>query len=298
MPITIETIPFAGWKQALSIKNAAAELVVTLEVGPRILSYAPAGGHSVFKLFEDQAGKSGEDVWRSRGGHRLWAAPESMELTYAADNHPVAWEQLAPGTVRFTPPPEAKQQLQKSITVTLHDSTSQVRVEHHITNLASQPIRLAPWALSVMRPGGIAVIPQPEPGEHPRDLLPNRKLVLWSYTDLSDPRLFLGRKFITLRQDAHRGPTKFGLAHAAGVVGYWVEGTLFVKQFAFQTDAEYPDFGCNFETFTNQEMLEVETLGPLVTLGPGQTTEHVEEWELRPAIPAFDPRDESSIPAL
>ena len=42
--------------------------------------------------------------------------------------------------------------------------------------------------------------------------------------------------------------------------------------------AAYPDFGCSFETFTNADMLEVETVGPLATLEPGKGVQHVEHW--------------------
>jgi hypothetical protein len=38
--------------------------------------------------------------------------------------------------------------------------------------------------------------------------------------------------------------------------------------------------GCNFETFTNEAMLEVESLGPLAQLEPGQDTSHRESWYL------------------
>jgi hypothetical protein len=41
-----------------------------------------------------------------------------------------------------------------------------------------------------------------------------------------------------------------------------------------------PDFGCSFETFTNNEFLEIETLGPLTKVAPGQTVEQVEHWAL------------------
>jgi hypothetical protein len=44
--------------------------------------------------------------------------------------------------------------------------------------------------------------------------------------------------------------------------------------------ARYPDGGCNFELFTNPEFLELETLGPLVELKPGEMAEHVERWWL------------------
>ena len=39
------------------------------------------------------------------------------------------------------------------------------------------------------------------------------------------------------------------------------------------------------ETFTNEDMLEVETLGPIVNLDPGASVEHVENWSLHQSVP-------------
>ena len=38
------------------------------------------------------------------------------------------------------------------------------------------------------------------------------------------------------------------------------------------------DDGCNFETYSNHEGLEIATLGPLVTLNPGESASHQERW--------------------
>ncbi|MBI3694041.1 MAG: hypothetical protein HY238_04265, partial [Acidobacteria bacterium] len=46
----------------------------------------------------------------------------------------------------------------------------------------------------------------------------------------------------------------------------------------------YTDFGCSFETFTNADFLELETLGPLAKIEPGATVEHVERWTLHKNI--------------
>jgi len=56
--------------------------------------------------------------------------------------------------------------------------------------------------------------------------------------------------------------------------------------------AQYPDFGCNFELFTNAEFLELETLGPVVTLQPGQATHHTEHWWLFDGVPSIDTEDD------
>ena len=64
------------------------------------------------------------------------------------------------------------------------------------------------------------------------------------------------------------------------------DSSLFVKTIDFREGVTYPDFACNFETFTNAEMLEVEALGPLVELAPGDATEHTEQWQLFEGVSA------------
>ncbi len=55
-------------------------------------------------------------------------------------------------------------------------------------------------------------------------------------------------------------------------------GHLFVKTFGHNPGEVYPDLGANAEVFANETMLEMETLGALVRLSPGQAVEHVERW--------------------
>ena len=106
METTIKTVPYKGWKNNLQLANGDAELTITLDVGPRVISYRLTNGPNVFKEWEDQLGKSGESDWIIRGGHRLWRGPEDEKLTYVPDNTPLAYEQLGPGSVRLMQPVE------------------------------------------------------------------------------------------------------------------------------------------------------------------------------------------------
>jgi hypothetical protein len=291
----VDIVEYRGWKNNLRLSNGDAELIVTLDVGPRVISYRLVNGKNVFKEFPDQLGTSGEPGWVGRGGHRLWTAPEDLTRTYAPDNRPVAHEVVKKdGVVRgakFTLPPDSAYGVQKSIEILLDPTGSRATVIHTITNVGREPVELAPWALTVLDAGGVEVIPlppkRPHPGsptnaKSPADFAPEQALVLWPYTDLADPRYTWGSKCILLRQDTKRGPTKIGAARQAPWVGYLNRGTLFVKHLPPAADGQaYPDRGCNFETFTNQTMLEMESLGPLVKLAPGASTPaHTEVWEL------------------
>jgi hypothetical protein len=59
-----------------------------------------------------------------------------------------------------------------------------------------------------------------------------------------------------------------------------MRNALFVKKIEHIEGGKYPDCGCNFETFTNGEMLEIESLSPLRTLEPGESVSHTEQWHL------------------
>jgi hypothetical protein len=279
----IEKTAFGGWQNCLRLANDHAELILTLDVGPRVISYQVTGGQNVFKTTPEELGATHEPHFVPRGGHRIWIAPEE-ERTYAPDNVPVAHE-LLPDGVHMTNAAKAPWHLQKELTVRLAPHSSSVTVEHRATNRGPEPTTLATWGLTVMQPGGLEIIPNPPFGEHPRDLLPNRQHVLWPYTDTSDERWRWGREFITLRQTPHSSPAKLGLAHREKWVGYLMRNALFIKTFDYEAGAQYTDFGCNFETFTNAHLLEIETLGPLRTLAPGESTAHSESWHLFGSIP-------------
>ena len=308
MSATTEIIPYAGWPRNLRIANDDVELVVTLGVGPRVIRYAPLGGRNLFGETADHLGRSGEPHWMPRGGHRLWTAPEDKTRTYAPDNHPVEHERLDAGRgdvkVRLRQPVDAPYGIQKELDVALGSEGTRVTIVHRITNVGDQPTQLAAWALTVMPPDGTAIIPLPEKRPHPAhlpvtvdaDYWPNQTIALWSYLDLRDPRLYLGTRYITARQDLKATTLlKFGLSHEAGWLGYWRDGDLFVKWVDYQRGATYPDRGCNFELYSDATILEVETLGPLVTLAPGEHTEHTETWRLFTKVGPIP--DEASITA-
>jgi hypothetical protein len=113
-------------------------------------------------------------------------------------------------------------------------------------------------------------------------LAPTNPLVMCAFTNLSDPRWTLLERYLVLRQDpANAVPQKLGTFNAKTWGAYLLNDELFVKRFdARGVPADYPDFGCSYETFTNADILELETLGRLVTLAPGEAVSHTERWSL------------------
>jgi len=286
--VKTEKVNYKGWPNSYRVSNGQIELIVTGDVGPRIIRYGFVGGQNLLKEFDAQLGKSGEKDFQLRGGDRVWKAPEDAVATWAPDNVAVAVEITKNGVIA-TAPVEPLTGLQKQITVEMAATGTSVTVTHRIVNKTLFPLEFAPWALTMMAPGGTAVAGFPARGAYPAHLEATNPLVLWAYTDLSDKRWGLLKKYLTLRQDpSNPVPQKLGMFNANTWAAYFLHGEAFLKQYQADTSKVYPDFGCSFETFTNNEFLEVETVGPMTKLEPGQGVNHVEHWSLhKTAISAF-----------
>lgn len=268
------------------VVDGGVEAVVAADFGPRVVWLGFTGGANLFAELPDVTQDTSLGTWRIRGGHRLWHSPEGMPRSYAPDNDPVSVE-LSDGWVQVSQNAEPGTGIAKSLRLTAKGDYFQV--DHTLTNGGMWPVELAPWALSVMAPGGVALL-RPAQARHPDNLLPNRLLALWPYTDVTDQRLTLGCELYLLRQAPAGPPIKIGLNSDGGWAAYWLDGQLLIKRFPFEAEGRYPDGGCTVECYANEAMLELESLGPLRLLEPGQSAYHTEQWYLfkEVALPLHD----------
>ncbi|EPY10495.1 hypothetical protein BBG47_12550 [Paenibacillus sp. KS1] len=283
--LQMNTIQHERWGESLHLENGTYEVIVPLTFGIRIMHFSLCGQENM--LFEDREGAIrqegeafhalGSDGWLLRGGHRLWASPEAYPRTYTPDDRPIEYVRTASG-VRLIAPVEPWTQCAKEIELIFQQDD--VVVIHRIANKGAWPIQLAPWAITVMAPGGTAVVPQIT-----RDtgLLPNRSISLWPYAAMNDERVTWGERHIEVKQVAHlKQAFKFGMLQEEGKASYTRNGIVFEKRYEPISGASYPDGGCSFELYTNEHILELESLGPLVTLEPEAVATHQEVWSLAP----------------
>lgn len=284
---------YQGWQHALYMSNGAVELWIPLEIGIRVLHCGLHGGENMLGVLAQDMGASGGEAWRNYGGHRLWHAPEAKPRTYSLDNFPITYQEVEQG-VRLVQPVDGAG-IQKSITITLDEANPKVHLRHELLNHTAWDVTLAAWALTVMARGGHAIVPLGLDTAHTDDTLtPRSTLALWGYTRLNDARLKFGAKYLFVQQDPRQtAPQKLGLYNASGWCAYWRNGLLFVKRFAVnQPPAAYPDYGSTFEVFVDHNILELETLAPLITLPPQGVTTHEETWQLFDGLPALSNDDE------
>jgi hypothetical protein len=274
----MEIVPFGGWDRCARFTLGKLELIVTMDVGPRVIRFGVEGGANALKEYPDQMGKSGGEKYCSYGGHRLWIGPEDPARTMQPDNDAV--EHVTGGEWEVFRSKQDKFHMQKEIAVAIDKKRKAIKLRHRIHNRGAYDVRLAPWTITVMAEGGECFFPLAPFQPHPQKLLPARPLVLWSYTNLSDPRYTLGPGVIRLRHDKNGDNQKVGMPVEQGYAAYANHGNVFLKRFGYDEHAEYPDMGCNFETFTRHDMLEVESLGALQTVKAGSYAEHFETWYL------------------
>ena len=200
-----------------------------------------------------------------------------MHRTYQPDNETVRWVKKENGMLLIQAA-EAWTGIQKEMKITLDPEKAKVTLLHRLKNCGAWEIRLAAWALTLMKAGGLLVLPQVTDST---GLLPNRSLSLWSYTKLNDPRFRWGERYLAVQSDPLlEQPLKIGLQCRNGWAAYLRNRHLFVKRYVPVPHAPYPDYGSGFEAFVNQAVTEMETLSPLSRVKPGETLEHTETWYL------------------
>ncbi len=272
-----ENYKYGGWEKCVRLANDEIEMVITTEVGPRIIRFGFINDINILGEKKQQQGKTGGDEWMIYGGHRLWHSPEDKERTYFPDNEAVNYEWNGK-TLKIIQDIEDNTGIQKEMEITF-GLKNDVRILHRLVNKNLWGIEAAPWAITVMAEGGRAIIPQEPYKSGYENLEPVRTLVLWSYTRMADPRFIWGDKFIQLRQvPGAEEKQKIGAMSTLGWLAYSLKKCLFIKRYKHKPDVKYPDFGANIEVYTDSEVLEMETLGGLGIIPPGGSAEHIEEW--------------------
>ena len=291
--VETHTTEYGGWQNCHTLSNGAIRLIVTGDVGPRVIFFGFENGVNELFEFADDIGQTGGDEYRFYGGHRLWHAPEHMSRTYEPDNDPVQIETID-GGLRFTPSLETTTGIQKQIDITLSEDEAHVRLTHRLTNHGLWTIELAPWALTMCAPGAVGIAPLPPEEDHAANLLPRTSINLWAYTHMADLRWEWGNRVVMLRHDAEReSPQKVGLFADDGWIASANHEHLLLKTFAVYPDPPHPDRGSNVELFTDHRFLEIETLGPLISLESDASVEHIEDWYLLDDIPT--PHNEADV---
>jgi hypothetical protein len=278
---------------ALEVTGGGLRVVATTGMGPRILAFGTADGPNVLAELPDVTiDLPGLPTYRMLGGHRLWHTPEVPPSTYRPDEAP-AIATVLPDGVDLVGAPDPVQGIQKRIRVTL--AADRAHLEHELRNTGTSAISTAAWAITQVPPRGEAWVPLSR-GELHGPYLPNRAIVLWPYSSLADERLQLGDDLIVVRGIAgSAGRAKVGTQRERGWIAWRDGGRLLVIEAAPEPGI-FGDMGAATQCYSCGGFVELETIGPVTTLEPGEAVVHRQTWRLA-EVDAAAPR-ESIIASL
>lgn len=292
---------YKNFGKCITISNGKIELTATVDVGPRIIGFKKVGGENVIfdnssvfspntnEEFEKFYGKG--KAFNIYGGHRLWLSPEYYPETYYPDNDKVNVEILQNGII-LTPAPQIENGVQLEIKITLGEDSYDAEILHSVKNIGTTNKKCALWGVTACAFGGTEIIPL---NTHDTGFLPNGKIAYWPYTDLRSDNIYLGKKYAVIRQPKSDA-LKLGFDLKCGKVYYALENDVFIKSYTSNCEnAVYPDGGVSFETYACEYYTELETLGELKVLAPGETSYHTEKWSLCSKKGDFDIKNENSI---
>ena len=153
----------------------------------------------------------------------------------------------------------------------------------------------AVWALTCVVPQGVIVLPWGSGGEW--DL---KKIVYWNKwgglhsSNVESSQWVPKGELFQVHPTGEEG--KIGSNSPEAWVALCRDDATFVKHFEYHLGAKYPDDNCCVEVYTCEDFVEMESLGPLMTLSPGDEMMHEEVWTVTDN--AMDPNDKEGLRAL
>ena len=281
---TVQVRPYHGWADCIWLGNGIVELVVVPQIG-RILRYGFVGKANV--LFENAAlqGRMHADAWNGAdwlnfGGDKLWPAPQSVwgfPPDPQIDGRPQQVEILPGPRVRLVSQASESYGIRFEREIALDRAGAGITITNTMRNVSSTPRTWGVWQITQLADPTVAVMPRSRTGRMPAGfhvIQPPEKGAVQA-----------DRNEVRFRRSP-RVPGKIGGDARGGWLAADVGADRFTCSTAVEPNATYCDGGCPLEIWSNPDPLkymELELLGPVRTLGPGETATLVVRWNLRRA---------------
>lgn len=265
-------------EKLLFIENKKYKLQIPLDYGIRISSLKLKNSNFNFLASGVNVEKRvGNEKWKLRGGHRLWHTPESFPRTYLPDNRSIEYK-LNDKTLILSQKLNDKTKVKKEIHIKFIENGKKIQLDHFIINKGMWPIETAAWAITMMNSGGKAVVPL---NNNKKEYLSTKSFSVWPYCSLADKRIEFKENEFLVNQDSNNNKSfKIGTNNNRGFAKYIYKDYIFKKEFDYIENKKYPDKGCNFELYTNDKFLELESLSYKRKVYPQDHIKHREIWSI------------------
>lgn len=284
LPVTgslISSLSHHGWQGSYLLSNWIAEVIVVPAIG-RVMQFRfaedNAGPFWQNRALDGQVHHPACDEWLNFGGDKCWPAPQSAwphqqgrdwPPPRAFDAGPVQAAVNGSALV-LTAPMDSTWGIQVVRKVELDPNLPKLRMKTEYRKLSGPPVKVAIWTVTQMQEPECVCMSLAAPSIFDKGYV---RLLDAEPAQLRIQQLQTGGRVLSLAR--HRSAhTKIG-ADCASLA--WIGRECVVRIAVERLPGEYPDGGCLTEIYTNPDPLhyvELETLGPLVTMSPGDQMQH------------------------
>jgi hypothetical protein len=282
--VAVERISWHGWPDCYLIANRSVEAVIVPAIGRVMRLRLKGEAEGAFwqnRALDGQLHDAASSEWMNFGGDKCWPAPQSAWPQHqgrewpppvAFDSCPVEAVAVERG-VELTSPFDPGYGIQTVRCVELDPAQPVMRIRTEYHKLSGAPVTVGIWTITQMR----------EP-ERVCMLLPAKSKFAAGYVRLLEAEpanLKIDGRLLSLTRHA-RQQVKVG---SDGSSMAWLGQNCVVRIDTEIGPGEYPDGGCVTEVYTNPDPLqyvELETLGPLTTMNPGDRIEQTTVYTVMP----------------
>jgi len=289
---TVNRIKFHGF-EAVELVTPVLRLVALTSMGPRVAFFGQPGGDNLLMW---TPGKYRRGKWDLMGGHRLWVArpgADEAEETYAADNQPCHFD-MHPDGFTLTAAVDPVHRTRRGVRVGWL-APDRVALEHFVRNESDMLWSGGLWTLTCTLPPAKGTYTVPLGDGSAWDYATIVTFRTWGGghggVGFADPQFKLTDEALVLHPSGREN--KRMIKADPGIIALHdpKRRLLFAKHTVYQPDASYP-LGTNLALYVGPKnfMVEMEAMGPAVTLKPGQSLGFRETWLLSPAKTAPTPK--------
>ena len=287
-----------GYTNCIGITNKDTSVILEPDCGGRVLSYSYKDVDVIYKnSLEDGYLLSNGKAPISNLSPCAGRCDIGPEMT--TPNHDILWlgkwnsKILNDYSVELTSQPDNQTGVQLRRVFQLHTDTSELIFTQYIKNISGEVKNYFHWSRTFCKGGGIAIAPVNPKSRFPKGYLTYGPGDMIDYMPEQEKHVVVNDGILQII-----GPplkAKFAMDLTEGWLAYLTKDhRLLIKKFNVYPDRVYGEIAANNMSFwyNQEEMCEVEPIGPVEHIKPGKEVSFTEKWYLKefdyPGIQTID----------
>lgn len=286
-------VDFAGYTHCVQLENPTTVVILGPHAGGRVLSYTLNGKESLFR-------NEAQDGWvSSADAHPVNVSAGRFDIgpEHTIPKHPKLWR--GPWQIEITGPRQARMTSVEDdatgVLLTrdfkLSEEGSHLSVTQTIHNISAETKHWCHWGRTLAQGHGICLIPLTPNSRFPENYIMYGPGSVINFRP-KDPNLRTRDGFLEIIGPPEHA--KLGMDSHAGWFAYLMRNdVLFVKRYKTYPDRAYNEMAALTISiwYKDDEVCELEPIGPKENIPPGQSASFTEDWWLLPCAFPTDGRD-------